>query len=165
MAVEYLKHTASTLIPSVIDSCVNYYSPITYTIHALHVYLSYVYLYSIFLGSTINDSLPDYDVIGETDPYYWSIDEFDMLSNFNQEIADQAAIADTMPSLVDGCSPPAPLLCAQRLMDVNKLDLQGPHEDTVLECDSIGKKSDVKPVYRKTPVPNRKLPWPITAKA
>ena len=117
----------------------------------------YVYLYSIFLGSTINDSLPDYDVIGETDPYYWSIDEFDMLSNFNQEIADQAAIADTMPSLVDECSPPAPVLCAQRLMDVNKLDLQRPHEDTVLECDSIGKKSDVKPVYRKTPVPNRKL--------
>ena len=146
MAVEYLKHTASTLILSVIDSCVNYYNPITYNIHALHVYLSYVYLYSIFLGSTINDSLPDYDVIGETDPYYWSIDEFDMLSNFNQEIADQAAIADTMPSL-----------CAQRLMDVNKLDLQRPHEDTVLECDSIGKKSDMKPVYRKTPVPNRKL--------
>ena len=157
MAVEYLKHTASTLIPSVIDSCVNYYNPIT-CIHCTCIILVlYVYLYSIFLGSGINDSLPDYDVIDETDPYYCSINECDMLSNFTRDIADQAAIADTMPSSVNGCSPPSPVLRSQRSLDINKVDFQRPHEDTELECDSIGKKSDVKPVYRKTPVPNRKL--------
>ena len=114
-------------------------------------------VYSIFLGSAINGSLPDYDIIEETDPYYCSINEFDMLSSFNHEIAYHAAFADTMPSSVNGCSPPSPVLCAQEPMDINKLDFQRPHEDTVLECDSIGKKSDVKPVYRITPVPNRKL--------
>ena len=121
------------------------------------MFIHIVGVYSIFLGPAINGSLPDYDIIEETDPYYWSINEFDMLSSFNHEIADHAAFADTMPSSVNGFSPPSPVLCVQEPMDINKLDFQRPHEDTVLECDSIGKKSDVKPVYRKTPVPNRKL--------
>ena len=90
--------------------------------------------------------MADYDVIDETDPYYWSINEFDMLSNFNHEIADHAAIADTMPSSVNG-SPPTPVMCAQRAQDNIEI-----HENREIECNS-----DTKPVYRKTPVPNRKL--------
>ena len=70
----------------------------------VHTYCTCVY--SIFLGPAINGSLPDYDIIEETDPYYWSINESDMLSDFNHEIADHAAIADTIPSSVNGCSPP-----------------------------------------------------------
>ena len=122
----------------------SFYNPITYTIHPIDIL--YVYLHSIFLGPAVNDSLPDYDIIEETDPYYWSINEFDMLSSFNHEIADQAAFADTMTSPASG-SPPTPVMCAQKSLDYTEFA-----KNRMIECIS-----DMKPVYRKTPVPKRKL--------
>ena len=117
-----------------------YYNQTTFFLCTLH-------FYSIFLGPAINDSLPDYDIIKETDPYYWSINEFDMLSKFNDEIADQAAVTDTMKSPVSGYSPPPPVMCAQRALDNMEI-----HENRAIECNSGTKR-----VYRKIPVPNRKL--------
>ena len=90
--------------------------------------------------------MADYDVIDETDPYYWSINEFDMLSNFNHKIADQAGFADTMTSPASG-SPSTPVMCAQKSLDYTEI-----RENRMIECIS-----DMKPVYRKTPVPKRKL--------
>ena len=56
-------------------------------LQSISIFIYALHFDSIFLGPAINEFLVDYAVIDETDPYYWSINEFDMLSNFNHEIA------------------------------------------------------------------------------
>ena len=90
-----------------------YYNQLTFFICALH-------FDSILGGPAIDESLVDYDVIDETDPYYCSINEFDMLGNFDHEIADQAAFGYTMTSPASG-SPPTPVMCAQKLLDYTEI--------------------------------------------
>mgnify|MGYP001801362053 CR=1 FL=1 len=101
--------------------------------------------------------MPNYDIIAETDPYYWSIKEFDMLSISNHAITNRNPIANTMPSSANGCTPPSSVLCAQRPLNSDSLDFRSPHVQTEVEGESFATKNDMKPVYRKTPVPNRKF--------
>ena len=102
----------------------------------------------IFLELANSGPLPNYEIIEETDPYYWSIDESDMLSNFNHdETADHNTTADTMTSSANGYTPRPPVMCAQRVLDKIKIH----------KYDRFEMKNDMKPVYRKTPVPLRKL--------
>ena len=76
----------------------------------------------IFLELSNSGPLPNHEVIEETDPYYWSIDESDMLSNFNHdETADHNTTADTMTFSANGYTPRPPVMCAQRVLDNIKI--------------------------------------------
>ena len=88
-----------------------------------------------------------YEVIQETDPYpkYQSLNEYDMLSNFYQDISDSTKSADTGSG------------CDQQSLAGDSLTV-APCSSTLpsksLPMDNV---DHSKPVFRKTPVPYRKF--------
>ena len=97
--------------------------------------------------------MPNYDIIAETDPYYWNVDEFDMLSNFRQDIAGHATIDEGMTTSASDY-PAQPT----RLLDMSEIDIHLPPAWVAgIINRSFENQTTSKPVYRKTPVPTRKL--------
>ena len=123
----------------------NYYNPL----HA--------YFYFTISDEQHNRSLHDYEIIGETYPYYWNIDEADMLGNFHQNIADHTTIDEGMTTAASDHPPP---LSAQptRFLDPSEIDIHYPPANVVGAIKTyVENQTTLKPAYRKTPMPTRKL--------
>ena len=107
--------------------------------------------YFTFSDKTYNGYIHDYEIIDETDPYYWNVDEF--ASNFRQEIAGHAAIDDVMTTATSDY-PAQPT----RLLDMSEIDIHLPPASVAgIINRSFENQTTSKPAYRKTPVPTRKL--------
>ena len=108
--------------------------------------------YFTFSDKVYNGSIHDYEIIDETDPYYWNVDEFDMLSNLRQDIAGHAAIDDGMTTSASDY-PAQPT----RLLDMSEIDIHLPPAWVAgIINRSFENQTTLKPAYRKTPVPTRK---------
>ena len=101
-----------------------------------------------------NGSLHEYEIIGETDPYYSNVEECDMLSNFLQDIAGPTTIDEGMTALASNY-PVQPT----KLLDMNEIYIHLPPANRVAGIihRSFENQTSLKPAYRKTPVPLRKL--------
>ena len=109
--------------------------------------------YFTFSDKVYNGSIHDYEIIDETDPYYWNVDEFDMLSNFPQDIAGHATIDEGMTTAAS-YYPAQPT----RLLDMSEIDIHLPPAWVAgIINRSFENQTTSKPAYRKTPVPTRKL--------
>ena len=112
--------------------------------------------YFTFLDKLCNGSLHNYEIIEETDPYYWSIDEFDMLSNFRQDIglAGHATVDERI--IASASNYPAQ---PSRLLDMSEIDIHLPPANRMAGIinRSFENQTTPKPAYRKIPVPTRKL--------
>ena len=93
-----------------------------------------------------NGSLHEYEIIGETDPYYSNVEECDMLSNFCQDIAGHTTIDEGLTTLASN-------------YPVQPVDIHPPPANGVAGIinRSFENQTSLKPAYRKTPVPLRKL--------
>ena len=113
-------------------------------------------MYFTFSDRPCNGSIHDYEIIEETDPYYWSIDEFDMLSKFCHDIglAGQTTIDERIATSASDY-PAQPT----RLLDMSEIDMHFPPANGVAGFvnRSFENQATPKPAYRKTPVPTRKL--------
>ena len=102
-----------------------------------------------------NGSLHEYEIIGETDPYNSNIDESDMLSNFRQDIGLSGHITIDERMTTSASNYPVQ---PTGLLDMSKIDIHLlPAWVAGIINRSFENQTTPKPVYRKTPVPTRKL--------
>ena len=81
---------------------------------------SHVYLYFTISDEKHNCSSHNYEIIGETDPYYSNIEECDVLSNFRQDIglAGHTTIDEGMTTSASNYS-----VQPTRLLDMSEVDI------------------------------------------
>ena len=115
------------------------------------------------LDTTDNGSPPDYEIIGETDPYryYCTIEELDMLSNFNQELADHRFTTETKQ-----CSASGHTCTSQQLqLDRNEFTFQIQSANVVASSAIFDETLNTTPQYRKTPRPKKRQLMNIASRA
>ena len=102
-----------------------------------------------------DNSTSGYEVIERTDSNldYSSLDVYDTLSNFNQEMIQPDGATGALNCVItSGCSPPLSLLHAERPLDTSVADFQLQQTNKVPNTEYKAKAS-----YRKTPLPSRKV--------
>ena len=102
-----------------------------------------------------DNSTSGYEVIERTDSNsdYSSLDVYDMMSDFDQEMIQPDGTTGALNCVVTcGCSPPSSPLHAERTLDTSVADFQLQQTNKVPNTEYKAKLP-----YRKTPLPSRKV--------
>ena len=102
-----------------------------------------------------DNSTSGYEVIERTDSNsdYSSLDVYDMMSDFDQEMIQPDRTNAARTSVTSECSLSSPSLHAERTLDKDA-DFQLPQTNKVT---TSSRNQEAKPPYRKTPQPRRKV--------
>ena len=116
-------------------------------------------------NQTLNDSMSGYEVIGNTNPYstYQSIHEYDIMGDFHSNILHESSNSDLeIPTICNGASdsgacnfpPPSNHVPQAQTSNLNEIDNDKGDTTTPSQTELA---ENTKPVFRKTPLPSRRL--------
>ena len=113
----------------------------------------------------LNDSRSGYEVIGNTNPYstYQSIHEYDIMNDFHSNILNDSSNSNyEIPTICNGTSvsgacnfpPPSNHVLQAQPSNLNEIDNDKGDTTTPSQTELA---ENTKPVFRKTPLPSRRL--------
>ena len=107
---------------------------------------------------TENDSVNGYEVIERTNPYsdYQSINEYDMMSDFHSNILHDSSNPDINHSICVDALPTAGTCNRQQPSNPEQKSSTIERTSADVASQTVSQES-AKPVYRKTPVPSRRM--------